>query len=183
MPRRTIDRRVLRTQGALHAALVRLIEKRGYAAIGVAEICAEAGVGRSTFYAHFTGKDDLKRSGMKTLRTELTDAANGQSGGQTPLAFSPSLLRHAAAHLAHYRAMIGTRGTAISLEVVRGVLGDLVRADVAKRIAERSAREITVAFIVGGYMAVLTRWLDDGAREPAEKIDALLRRMAARAIG
>jgi AcrR family transcriptional regulator len=183
MPRRTIDRRVLRTQGALHAALVRLIEKRGYAAIGVAEICAEAGVGRSTFYAHFTGKDDLKRSGMKALRRELTDAVAGGGSAASPLAFSPSLLRHAAAHLTHYRAMIGTRGSAVSLEVVRGVLGDMIRADVARRVRPGPAGELAVAFVVGGYMAVLTRWLDGGARQPADEIDAALRTMAARAIG
>src|SRR5262245_45123225 len=57
-----IDRRVARTRAMLHQALLALIMEKGYEAISVADICERADVGRSTFYAHFTGKDDLKRS-------------------------------------------------------------------------------------------------------------------------
>src|SRR5882762_8220495 len=59
------DRRVARTRKALQHALLALMLKKGYDAITVEEICAEADVGRSTFYAHFTGKDDLKRCGLE----------------------------------------------------------------------------------------------------------------------
>jgi AcrR family transcriptional regulator len=55
----SVDRRVVRTQRELHKALVSLIHPKNYDAITVEDICAAASVGRSTFYAHYTGKDYL----------------------------------------------------------------------------------------------------------------------------
>lgn len=168
----------MRTRQALHEALFALIQKRGYDAITVEDICARAGVGRSTFYAHYTDKDDLKRSGLKMLRQELAGCTHETGGSDRPLAFSPALLEHARRHLDHYRAMIGSRGSAISLEVLREVLTDLVRREAGIRLTDGPARDTAIAFIVGGYMAALIHWLDGGARQAPEEIDALLRRIA-----
>ena len=70
---RAIDRRVARTRKALHHALISLIQKKDYEAITIEEICDVANVGRSTFYAHYTSKDDLHRSGIEHLRKALVD--------------------------------------------------------------------------------------------------------------
>lgn len=64
--RRAIDRRAIRTRKALHDALMRLILRKGYEATTVQEVIDEANVGRSTFYAHYTGKEDLLRKGFDT---------------------------------------------------------------------------------------------------------------------
>jgi AcrR family transcriptional regulator len=73
----SIDRRVARTRHALQQAFLSLILSKGYEATTIDEICAVANVGRSTFYAHFTGKDDLKRSGLDHLRRTLQARQNG----------------------------------------------------------------------------------------------------------
>ncbi|EHK58261.1 TetR/AcrR family transcriptional regulator [Allomesorhizobium alhagi] len=54
-----VDRRVARTRTALYDALVALIRRKDYDLITVQDILEEANVGRATFYAHFTSKDDL----------------------------------------------------------------------------------------------------------------------------
>src|SRR4051812_31721986 len=56
----TMDRRVARTRALLQDALIALIPELGYAAITVEDICEKADVGRSTFYTHYAGKDDLR---------------------------------------------------------------------------------------------------------------------------
>jgi len=53
------DRRVLRTRNTLGDALVSLIHKKNFDEITVQEVLDHAGVGRSTFYAHYSDKDDL----------------------------------------------------------------------------------------------------------------------------
>src|SRR6266699_5908998 len=68
-----IDRRISRTRMLLQHALNSLILKKGYEAITIKDICDAANVGRSTFYAHYTSKDDLKRSGLEHLRRLLVD--------------------------------------------------------------------------------------------------------------
>jgi AcrR family transcriptional regulator len=53
------DARVLRTHGSLADALIALMHEKPFDSITVQEVLDRAAVGRSTFYAHFRGKDDL----------------------------------------------------------------------------------------------------------------------------
>ncbi|HEY6455517.1 MAG TPA: TetR/AcrR family transcriptional regulator [Steroidobacteraceae bacterium] len=53
------DLRAVRTRGEIASALIGLTLEKGFDEISVQEICEKAGVGRSTFYAHFKDKDDL----------------------------------------------------------------------------------------------------------------------------
>ena len=53
------DRRVLRTRELLQQALVALVSERRYEAITVQDIVDRANVGRTTFYLHYSSKDEL----------------------------------------------------------------------------------------------------------------------------
>src|SRR5258706_8084711 len=55
----TTDRRVQRTREQLQQALIDLVSERRYDALTIQEIVERANVGRTTFYLHYTGKDDL----------------------------------------------------------------------------------------------------------------------------
>jgi hypothetical protein len=51
------------------------------------------------------------------------------------------------------------------------------------RLATRpSLTGLQVQYVVGGYMAVLTWWLDGGAKLPPHRIDAMFRRLATEGI-
>src|SRR5216684_8208937 len=99
-----IDRRILRTRATLQHALTSLILKKGYEAITIQDICDEANVGRSTFYAHYTSKDDLKRRGFEHLHKELVErqrdaqAAAGDISDRS-LSFSLTMFEHARDHI------------------------------------------------------------------------------------
>src|SRR5215831_1596630 len=101
MPRRPIDRRVARTRGMLQHALNSLTLKQGYEAISIEDICEAANVGRSTFYAHYTSKDDLKRSGLEHLRQQLLDHQRSSAGSEDNaiLGFSLTMFEHARDHI------------------------------------------------------------------------------------
>lgn len=182
-----IDRRVTRTRTGLHHALMSLILEKGYEEITVADICDAADVGRSTFYAHFTGKDDLRRHGLDHMRRTIVDqhrealATNSELRNQ-PLAFSLTMFEHAREHSNRYRALVGSGGGAVALTVIGETLADLVRDDLAATNYPESTdavpRELVVRYVVGAYMALLTWWLDHRAKLPPERIDAIFRRLA-----
>jgi AcrR family transcriptional regulator len=186
-----VDRRVPRTRGMLQHALTSLILKKGYEAITIQDICDEANVGRSTFYAHYTSKDDLKRSGFEHLRKELADrqreaqAAPGDISDRS-LGFSLTMFEHARDHINLYRALVGGRGGTVSLGQIRQILSDLVRNELAATAGKNSAdivpRELIVQYVVGAFMAVLTWWLDGGAKLLPKHIDAMFRRLATEGI-
>lgn len=56
---RKTDRRTLYTLGVIRSAFVRLVNRKSYARITVAEVCREAGVTRSTFYLHYEGLEGV----------------------------------------------------------------------------------------------------------------------------
>src|SRR6185312_7370345 len=93
---------------------------------------------------------------------------------------------HARDHREHYRALVGSRGGAVSLGAIRKMLSDLVRDELAatseKSVADEIPREFVVQYVVGAYMAVLTSWLDGGAKLPPQKINAMFCRLATEGI-
>jgi AcrR family transcriptional regulator len=186
MPKKAADRRVKRTKALLEQAHVALILKKGYEALTIQDICDAANVGRSTFYAHYRSKDDLRRSSFEHLRRLLTDrqaSALRRTGDMhdRSLGFSLALFEHARDHIQLYRALAGTRGGTIGLGTIRKILADLARLELGQTAAvsaTEAPRELVVQYLVGAYMAVLTWWLDQGAKLPAERVDAMFRRLA-----
>ena len=166
-----IDRRVARTRASLHHTLLALIVARGYDAISVQDICEAAGIGRSTFYAHYTGKDDLKRSGLDHLKAAL----KGQGEG---LAFTRALFAHARDFAGHYRALKEGLGAQVSFDALRQVLSELIAEALAGE-GTRFERDLRERFVTGALMSVLTWYLDAGAAESPETVDAIFQKLIA----
>lgn len=65
------DRRVQRTRERLQKALIELIDERQYDAITIQDIVDRANVGRTTFYLHYSSKDELFISCHKAIVSEF----------------------------------------------------------------------------------------------------------------
>jgi AcrR family transcriptional regulator len=173
------DRRRVRTRKNLSDALVALILRKGYDAITVQDIIDEAEVGRSTFYMHYAGKEDLLRASFETLRAELAEPALTQRGKRAePLPFSLALFEHACAHKHIYRALDGGRGGVVVGKQIRVVLADVVRKELAKEPDDGIPAEIRVQFVVDAFLAVLSWSLGRKPALPPPRMDAIFRRLA-----
>jgi AcrR family transcriptional regulator len=53
------NRQTERTRKALETAFIQLVAEKGYEAVTVSDITERANVGRTTFYRHFQGKEDI----------------------------------------------------------------------------------------------------------------------------
>lgn len=188
---RSIDRRVARTRAMLHDALIALVMEKGYESITVEDICKRANVGRSTFYGHYTGKDDLMRSGFRHLREDLlrrrSDVESSSSAENRPLMFTRAIFEQGRAHLHIHRTLAGGRGGTLAFSMVRETLCELVRSEIKPAAGEKDSdaipRELVVQYLVGAYMAVLTWWLGGGAKLAPHRIDAMFQRLAKEGIG
>ena len=72
-----LDRRVLHTRDTLGDALVELMKEKTFDDITVQDVLDRAGVGRSTFYAHYRDKQDLFLSDVEDffeLMSTLADS-------------------------------------------------------------------------------------------------------------
>ena len=176
-----IDRRVARTRTALYEALLSLIRRKHYELITVEEILTEANVGRSTFYAHFTSKDDLLKRSLERLR-DLLVTAKDKTISSAPRqkreeAWDPSraLFEHVAEHADIQIALAGGRGGGIVRDAVDDVLAEILRQSLPASTDAALPRDLVIRHMVSTFNAVLRWWLEERPEMTAREADAAFR--------
>jgi AcrR family transcriptional regulator len=136
-----LDRRVLRTRRALRDALVALLHERAWDDIAVADVCARADVGRSTFYLHFGDKEELLVGGFGELAAAIRAAVAAEPvppGVGIPS--SRRLVEHALENRRLFRALVGRRTGQVVVRHFRELVLALVQEDLARVCPEGPAR-------------------------------------------
>jgi AcrR family transcriptional regulator len=172
-----LDRRVRRTRAAIHHALTSLMREKGYDAVTVTDIIDRADVGRSTFYTHFTDKSDVLDESLNGLG-EFLRAHRGTGDGL--FGFSLAMFEHAHEQRPLLQALLGGRGASVVHERIARLLSDLVREEVTTVTAGRHPMvpaELIVTGVVGAYLALLARWLDEAETRTPQEMDAAFRRL------
>jgi AcrR family transcriptional regulator len=185
---KVMDRRAARSRRALHEALLALIPRKGYDAITIQDITDEADVGRSTFYAHYTGKEDLLRAGFEELRADLAQAQRrveaARASRPEPFAFSLALFEHACRYKHVYRALVGGRGGAIATGEVRRVLSDVVRNELSASWDDKMvSRDLALEFVVTTFLTVLTLMGKKASKLTPLQADTMFRHLVVSGIG
>jgi AcrR family transcriptional regulator len=169
MRQASTDRRAQRTRQLLIEALTALMSEKRYDAITVQEITDRANVGRSTFYAHFTDKDDLMVQGVRRLvgSLELTEP-----GPRNTLQPSMGLFHHVAAGKDHVMA----HGRLLSM------FFDALQAELTAMFVERLQPRLPatptvvpaplLAAMVSSMLITAVRtWAEAGVPVPAEEVN------------
>lgn len=165
----TLDRRVRRTRQAIQQALVELVLEKGYEAVTVTDLIDRADVGRSTFYAHFDGKQAVLFANLSEIAF-LHPAASADG----PLfAFSLAMFEHVAEERRLVRALLGRRSGRMVMAHGEQLLQDLIRDELLARGARASTSlELVVTCVVGAFMALLSRWVDEEITATPAELDA-----------
>ena len=186
MGARENDRRVQRTQQLLRAALLSLIEEKGFEDLTVQQIIDRANVGRATFYAHFDSKEDLLVSGLDGLRLAVKDLqtqARSRSGSDDRLfSFSHEIFAHIAEYRKVFRSMVGKPSGALVQQLLQKIVIELVRDDIKAIVGGREQKsapaEAIVQFVTGGLFALAMVWASGRLALSVDEVDALFRRLA-----
>lgn len=188
------DPRVLRTKRRLKRALLELMDDVGYERVTIELLTERADVARSTFYVHYSAKEDLLFEGFDAWLLSFSEL--GPSAGSEPwgFAFSLPLLRHGATQRKFFRETI-LRGPSHRVRRrLREILTDValremtaaevnvgrsaeVAGDVeARRDLEAAGRARAVA---GAFLGLFEWWLEEARDLPAEQIDGIFQRTVA----
>lgn len=168
------DRRTGKTKRSLAEALKQLILEKGYDAVTVQDIIDKANVGRSTFYAHYEGKDQLL-VGNINFQQELVDLPTGKE--KHPMGVNISyLFCHTQENLPLVKALFGTRG----MDIISNHFTELCAARIIEHHKPKLPRGKTAQKLfrykaeaaAGGIVRMLFKWLEDGATIPAEEMAA-----------
>lgn len=77
-----IDRRIARSRNAIFSAFIELMLRDGYDAVSVEAVTERANIGRSTFYMHFRGKEDVLRQCLKNTNRDLVRTFDENTSGE-----------------------------------------------------------------------------------------------------
>src|SRR6185369_16370453 len=175
------DARVRRTRDALGDALIALMQEKPFDTITVQEVLDRAHVSRSTFYSHYSDKDDLLMSDAEEFFDALSMALSAHDDKSDRVFPVKEFFTHLADVQPFYKALVKSGKFQENMELARGhfargIERRLCELPRAKSIAasERSAIAFTHA---GALLSLVTWWLDRGMREPPAQMDDLFHRM------
>jgi AcrR family transcriptional regulator len=181
---KNIDARTRRTRFLLAEALMSLGAARGVDDLDVGEIVEEAGVARSTFYAHYASKDDfLVRSFVNMIA--MTEAAVRERYPD-----SEDLLpsRHLFAHIQEAQdfARRVAKAEAFPAQMAAGEakLREIAETNLVRLKPDwaHERRRETAVYIAGGFIGLLRWWMESGLKKTPDEMQAAFERLTKAAM-
>lgn len=181
MSHQKLDRRVQRTHHLLHKALIELIMEKSYEQITVQDILDRANIGRATFYAHFTDKDDLLLHGLGEEQFDIRHYLDEEALAvdEDKLLPTYAIFRHVQQVQPLYKAMLGSQGVELVKLVFHKHLIHMAEQRLKRHAPALSLPVPVVAhYLAGALMALLMWWLDQGLPHSPAEMDTMVQQLA-----
>jgi AcrR family transcriptional regulator len=175
------DARVRRTRDALGDALVALMQEKPFETITVQDVLDRAKVGRSTFYSHYSDKDDLLMSDAEEF-FESVSLLLSLRGDESDRVFPVTeFFSHIIEAKQFLDALISSGKFDDNMELARGQFA----RGIERRLAELPrAQQIpaderpAIAFAyAGALLSLLTWWIDRGMKQSPPEMDQLFHKL------
>ena len=166
-----LDSRGERTGAAVVGAFVTLMFRDGFENISVQGIAAEAGMARSTFYEHFSGKDDVLRASMAHLLAPLASCVTGED--------QPAELCTVLGHMWENRRLADAVFTGAPRKIVVLSLCEMIEARIRKTDDCKSLilpLRLAAIQLAEAQLALVENWLRGRAFARADDIATALHR-------
>src|SRR5262245_32134385 len=175
------DARVRRTRDALGDALVALMQEKPFDTITIQDVLDRANVSRSTFYTHYSDKDDLLMSDAEEFFEAISMALSAHGDKSDRVFPVREFFTHLSDVQPFFKALVKSGKYQENMELARGHFA----RGIERRLAELPrAQSIppnqlpAIAFThAGALLSLLTWWLDRGMRESPAEMDQLFHRM------
>jgi AcrR family transcriptional regulator len=158
------------TQRQLTDVLMQLILEKGYEAVTVKDITERAGIDRSTFYLHFSDKQDLLFKSQQQLIDDLIGRV--QPDGE-PLSGVALTFEHMAEHVNEYQVLLQFEGSTVPR--LQDHITRAIKPIIEQRLHDNHADEsvdvdLVANFITGALRSTARWWLQNGMPYPPDEI-------------
>ena len=160
------DLRIIKTKKILFDALLKLMKKKNFEKIKIADICEEALINRSTFYAHYEDKYELLMALFEeqkiSLLEELDNNENTNFSKEYLMEVLNILINYIDDNREIYSAILSNNRNGILIDF----LIDVIERDVSERLKDNNEiknsnlpLDIIVKFYAGGLINIGMSWL------------------------
>jgi len=184
------DRRVQRTRELLQKALIELIGERGYDAITIQDIVDRANVGRTTFYLHYSSKDELFMSCHEVVLSEFhIGPLHPLSREELLSPEAPPGMTSAYRHLEDARALLYPifqgKDSLLILRRIRDWSAQEIEANLRAAFAEADSAipfDVLANYLAGAQIALVQWWLEKRQPHTPENLAQTFHRLQRAAI-
>ncbi len=175
------DRRIRYTKRVIRESFVHLLSQKPIAKITVKEICEEADVNRSTFYAHYKDPYDLMLKIKQEVLVEIHSWMNELiplADGSNACSAMKLVFDYVLANAELCKVMLGEHGDEKLTEEVMMIAQEQVMEE-WKAIGKEGAglSDYFIQFGVHAGIAVVRKWIEKGLREPPGEMAELVIRL------
>lgn len=159
-----MDRRVKYTRRVLNESLIRHLEQKDLKKITVKELCEEADVNRSTYYAHFTDPFDQLTKLKSEVLGDLTEYTRAIDTGNCPAAERPyrvlcALLQFVETRKPLFRILLNKSGNRdLQLDILN-LLGEKAFSGRTETALSKEEREYLLLYASNGCFGMFYHWL------------------------
>jgi len=180
----SIDRRAARTRELLNQALIDLGAERGVDEIDVSDLVEAAGIGRSTFYSHYSSKEDFLIRSFVTMIGACERMENEKFAERTSLAPAHHLFAHIYTAKDFAAQFAKSAISAPMLAAGEAKLRAIVDENLKRRAPNWDAprRHETAVYIAAGLIGLLRWWMANAFTRTPAQMEAAFARLTESAI-
>lgn len=165
MSETAVNKRVLMTKKLIKNSLIEILENKGLQNVTVTEICANAQINRSTFYAYYSSPYDLMTSIKKDIIDDTQRLLEDCPGLPPRKRLEILLERHLdylSSHLKEFMAFSSDIGEDFSLpaETMEIILTPYLNTILPDKYDERQKEAIKI-FCIFGTIGIVKNWVRD----------------------
>ena len=160
------DLRIIKTNKILFDALLKLMKKKNFEKIKISDICEEALINRSTFYAHYEDKYELLMALFEEQKISLLEKLENNENTNFSKEYLMELLNIIINHIDDnrdiYSAILSNNRNGILIDF----LIDVIERDVSDKLKDNNdiknsnlPLDIIVKFYSGGLINIGISWL------------------------
>jgi len=165
-----INRASLKSRRLIIKALLELMEEHPFVEITIKEITDRAELVRRTFYGHFSSKDDVLRSYIDGLGSQLSEIISDT--GEPLLHYASRQFFTFWSEHANFLRMLKNNGLFLPVDAIERFLNNLEITLPVKRWKNLQDRDHTFscAYMAGGLLNLLYSWIDRASGETSEEM-------------
>lgn len=170
-----IDLRIIKTKKILFEALVTLMEQKDFEKIKISDICDQALINRSTFYAHYEDKYDLLLAMINDLKNNLEHELKGNKEEDISKNYFMEFLKILINHVDEKRETYNSILKNDKNGIVMGFLIDVSYRDLTSRLKNNNLIsiipiDVITKFYIGGIVNVGIDWIKNKNKYTKEEL-------------
>ncbi len=168
------EEKVQRYTDKMIDALIRLMESRPFPSVSVTELCREAGVQRSTFYAHYHNTMELLVDAGQKVIADFQSYWQEKTLAEMAFPYLNErnlllLLTYVEEHRGVTAAFLRKDSPALKNQIVDWV-SEHMTYPYTKRIGDRQTADYVTRFYLASVREIIARWLERDCAEDKEEI-------------